>query len=51
MGEMQPPNDDEVDDALKLAVVGYDPDGRYPEYGNTSMREAYRAGWEDGRDA
>lgn len=43
--------DDEVDAALALSIFCYDPDDRYPEYGNTSMREAYRAGWEDGRNA
>jgi hypothetical protein len=42
--------DDEVDAELKLAIFGYDPHEHYPEYGNTSMRKAYRAGREDGRN-
>lgn len=40
-------SDEEVDNALALAIVGFDPHARYPEWGNSSLREAYRAGWED----
>jgi hypothetical protein len=40
-------SDDEVDAALALAIAGFDPRDRYPEWGNASLREAYRAGWED----
>jgi hypothetical protein len=52
MSEPRPlPSDDEIDNELRLAIYGYDPDEHYPEYGHESLREAYRAGWEDGRDA
>lgn len=40
-------SDDDVDAALALAIIGFDPNDRYPEWGNTSLREAYRAGWDD----
>lgn len=50
MSEDKPPTDDEVDAELKLAIFGYDPDENYPDFGCASMREAYRAGWEDGRN-
>ena len=40
-------SDEDVDAALALTIIGFDPNDRYPEWGNTSLREAYRAGWED----
>lgn len=43
-----PPSGDEIDIELSLAVMGYDPSDKFTEWGNDSMREAYRAGWEDG---
>ncbi|MDP7733664.1 hypothetical protein [Mycobacterium paragordonae] len=43
-----PPSKDEIDAELSLAIMGYDPKDKYPEWGNDAMREAYRAGWEDG---
>lgn len=43
-----PLSDDEIDQELMCVIFSYDPNERYPEYGRTSMREAYRAGWEDG---
>lgn len=42
------PTADEIDAELSLAIMGYDPKDRYPEWPNSAMREAYRAGWEDG---
>lgn len=45
------PSDDEVNTELELAVMGYDRRDKYPEWSNASMRVAYRAGWDDGRDA
>lgn len=47
---VKPPSDDEIDDELMLAIYGYDPNEKYPEWSNDSMRKAYLAGWEDGRD-
>ncbi len=47
---IEPPSDDEIDAELQLAVLGYDRTDKYPEWGNEGMREAYRAGWEDGRN-
>lgn len=40
-------SDDEVDAALAFAISGFDPCERYPDWGNSALREAYRAGWED----
>ncbi len=45
------PSVDEIDAELELAIMGYDRRDKYPEWSNASMREAYRAGWEDGRNA
>lgn len=42
------PSDDDIDRELMLVIPFYDPNERYPEYGVNSLREAYRAGWEDG---
>ena len=43
------PTDEEIDFDLGCAILGYDPADKYPEWGNASMREAYRAGWEAAR--
>lgn len=40
--------DDEIDAELELAIMGYDRRDTYPEWSNSAMREAYRAGYEDG---
>ena len=45
------PSREEIDSELSLAIMGYDRTEKYPEWGNDAMREAYRAGFEDGRDA
>ncbi|AGM28151.1 hypothetical protein MABM_17470 [Mycobacteroides abscessus] len=45
----KPPSDKEIDDELMLAIYGYDPNDKYPEWDNESMRKAYLAGWEDGQ--
>lgn len=42
------PSADEIDTELELAIMGYDRNEKYPEWSNAAMREAYRAGWEDG---
>lgn len=47
---MTDPSKDEIDGELELAIMGYDRNDKYPEWSNASMREAYRAGWEDGRE-
>ena len=39
---------DEIDAELELAIMGYDRRDKYPEWSNSAMREAYRAGYEDG---
>lgn len=44
-------DDDTIDAELELAIMGYDRRDKYPEWSNAAMREAYRAGWEDGRNA
>ncbi|AJA43368.1 hypothetical protein VC60_gp67 [Mycobacterium phage Sbash] len=49
--EPKEPSRDEIDAELELAIMGYDRRDTYPEWSNASMREAYRAGWADGRDA
>lgn len=41
-------SDDAIDSELSLAVLGYDPSDKYPVWSNSSMRFAYRAGFEDG---
>lgn len=46
---MDTPSTEEIDAELSLAITGYDPNDKYPEWGNSSMREAYLAGWEEGR--
>lgn len=46
-----PPSDDEIDAELELSIMGYDRRENYPEWSNAAMREAYRAGWVDGRNA
>ena len=46
-----PPSNDEIDAELELAIMGYDRHENYPEWSNAAMREAYRAGWVDGRNA
>lgn len=46
---VNPPNDNEIDAELMLSIHGYDPNDKYPEWGNDAMRKAYLAGWEDGR--
>lgn len=40
--------DADIDSELSLAVLGYDPRDKYPEWSNGSMRFAYRSGFEDG---
>ena len=40
-------SDDDVDAALALAIVGFDRNDRYPEWSNSALRAASRAGWED----
>lgn len=50
-GTVKPPDDNEIDDELMLAIYGYDPNDNYPEWSNASMRKAYLAGWEDGQHA
>lgn len=42
------PSREEIDSELSLAIMGYDPKDKWPEWSNSAMREAYRAGWEDG---
>lgn len=42
------PSREEIDNELELAINCYDRRHKYPEWGNDSMREAYRAGFEDG---
>ncbi|QBI98702.1 hypothetical protein SEA_BOBBY_69 [Mycobacterium phage Bobby] len=42
------PSNDEIDAELELAIMGYDRRDTYPEWSNAAMREAYRAGFEDG---
>lgn len=49
MADREMPSNDEIDAELSLAIMGYDPRDQYPEWSNAAMREAYRAGWEDGR--
>jgi hypothetical protein len=39
------PSDTEVDADLMLEIFGFDPNERYPEWGNQALRDAYRAGW------
>lgn len=51
MSDTTPPTREEIDAELSMAIMGYDPRDKYPEWGNSAMREAYRAGWEDGRRA
>ncbi|WP_182840758.1 hypothetical protein [Mycobacteroides abscessus] len=46
---VKPPDDNEIDAELMCVIWGYDPNDKYPEWGNESMRKAYLAGWEDGR--
>jgi hypothetical protein len=41
-------DDAAVDSELSMAILHYDPNDKYPEWPNSSMREAYRAGFEDG---
>ncbi|MCV7434850.1 hypothetical protein [Mycolicibacterium bacteremicum] len=48
---LERPSREEVDAELELAIMGYDRRDKYPEWGNAAMREAYRAGMEDGRHA
>ena len=43
-------DDDEIDRELMLEIACYDPTENYPEWSNASMRDAYRAGWEAGRN-
>jgi len=42
------PDSDAIDAELELAIACYDRKDKYPEWSNSAMREAYRAGWEDG---
>lgn len=38
----------DINEELSAAILGFDPSEKYPEWSNSSMREAYRAGYEDG---
>ena len=40
--------DDELDFELEMMITGCDRRDQYPEWSNSAMREAYRAGYEDG---
>jgi hypothetical protein len=40
--------DNEVDASLAVSIFGFDPRDHYPEWSSAAMREAYRAGFEDG---
>lgn len=46
---MNPLSDDDIDAELTATLYGYDPGDQYPEWGNAALRDAYRAGREDGR--
>ncbi|QRZ10190.1 hypothetical protein [Mycolicibacterium austroafricanum] len=41
-------SDEQVDAELSAAIFCYDPRDKYPEWSNAQMRDAYRAGREDG---
>lgn len=41
-------DDATIDDELSMVILTYEPDERYPEWSNDRMRDAYRAGFEDG---
>lgn len=41
-------SDGDINVELSAAILGFDPSEKYPEWSNSSMREAYRAGYEDG---
>lgn len=43
-------SDDEVDEALETAILGYEIGDRIAAWRNRDMRLAYRAGWEDARN-
>ncbi|AMS02627.1 hypothetical protein BJD55_gp139 [Gordonia phage Yvonnetastic] len=40
-------DDAEVDYGLSLAIPYFDPTDCYPEWSTDTLRDAYRAGWED----
>ena len=47
---MTAPNPEQPDDAdidASLALDGFDASDRYPEYGHSALRAAYRLGWAD----
>lgn len=44
-------SDADVDSALSLSIMFYDPNDKWPEWSNAMMRTAYRAGWDDGYSA
>lgn len=47
---MTAPNLEQPDDAdidASLALDGFDASDRYPEYGHSALRAAYRSGWAD----
>lgn len=50
MSNSHPLSDNDIDEELAKHLVGYYPDEEEPNWGNAAMREAYRVGWEAGRD-